>query len=376
MATNNEEIKIDEVLENVNAETAVETEVKEASTRKRRNKTEEEKINSSVAFFAHPVSLASKEVRADLRSGEHVVTEIGDETPFVNENTIREDEYKELAGSASSGRILEGTIIGVRHSNPDDIESTLLADVLFRTGAIQVTIPSYVLFDYKEEEFVGERGARRLEDYAMARINSKVHFIVRNVDEGMGIAIADALEAQNMRGYINYIRKNENGRTRVNEGDLVQAKVIAVGLSFIIVDVLGAETLIRYDELSYMYLGDVRTEFNVGDTVIVRVLKIEVEETKKRANTYRLVKIEASVRQARPDMRKHFYEQYKLNGIYSAKITFIDEAGHVFCDLQGQIDCMCKYPTYGVKPYIGQTKTIRITEKNEEKLHLYGTFVS
>ena len=37
---------------------------------------------------------------------------------------------------------------------------------------------------------------------------------------------------------------------------------------------------------------------------------------------------------------------------------------------------MVKYPPYGDTPNIGQKRIVRITDRNDETMHLYGTFAN
>ncbi len=357
---------------------------KKSRSSKKKEKTEDDRVKEGTNFFAKPVSLADKETHKKLRKKEHVFAEDG-EREFNAEGNAYDEEFKELAGSAKSKRILVGELAGMRHTDPDNIESTLIADIKFKTGALQVNIPSDLLFDYDPDSFRGEGGARQLEEIVKSRITGTVRFIVRSVDEHTGIAYADALAAQAQvvnRYYINnwpklthpklIMHKGENGETI---GPLVKARVVSTGFSHIVVDAIGAEIKINLDELSYQHITDPRDKYRVNDKITVRLLSIEKVKVKKRNNEYDLIRATASVKQVYPDDRKLYFDKFAVDGIYSATITYIDDNGHVFCSLKDQYDCLCKYPVYGQKPLIGQKKVVKVTNKDPEKLYIFGTFI-
>ncbi len=333
-------------------------------------------IERSTAFYAHKTLLASKEKRSELRRSEHIVTENATDK-IRNAVTDREEEKQDLVGSAMSGRVLRGEIVGMRHSDPDDPQSFLLADVKYKTGRFVVSIPSFLLFDYDENEYSGDRGARMLEERVMQRIGAEIRFIVRQVDQRNGIAYADSLEAQAHDAYRYYLaRWRGSDHARVSEGSIVQARVIAVGRTFIIVDALGAEARIANSDLSYMRFSDAREIYEVNQKVNIRIKSISSEVvTKRKTNKYTLVKLEASVSGAGEDRRKEIFDQLQIGALRAATITHIDDKSNIFCNLQDEIDCVCKYPQFGRQPAEGQKWTIRITMKDPEKLHIFGILV-
>jgi len=353
--------------------------------RKKKELSEEEKILKNTTFYADPVSLAPKEQRKALRRTEHIIAENG-ERELNMEDNVWMDEYKELAGSAESGRVLKGELAGMRHADPGNIESTLIADIKFKTGALQVNIPVDLLFDYDENSFRGEGGARQLEEAVRSRITGEVRFVVRSVDQKTGIAYADSLRAQAQvtnNYYIHNAPKQKHPRIIMKKdadgntvGPLVHGRVVSVNHAYIIVDAIGPEVRIGLNELSYLHITDPRNLYSVNDEITIRLLSIETEKVKKRDNEYVLVKATGSVKQVYPDNTKQYYDNFEVEGVYSATITYIDDQGHVYCSLKDQYDCRCKFPVYGSKPIIGQKRVVKVISKNDEKGFIYGTFIS
>jgi len=376
------EVKDDKTEASADAETPSETEepakpkkARKSSKAERPELTQEQIVENATAFYAHSTKIADKETRRNLRRSKHIITETGSEE-IENRNTIRDEEYKELAGSSVSKRILTGTITGMRYANPNNENSILLALVQYKTGSIQVCIPSFLLFDYDENDFGGDRGRAQIEERTIQRLGSRVRFIVRQVYQKDGIAYADSLEAMAKTGYEYYQRNTaKTGRPIVRENDIVQAKVIATARNFIVVDALGAEIRITNEHLSYTRLSDARKKFQVGDDVNIVIKEITQERVTKRKNQYDLMKVTASLREAEDDPRIEKYAQVRIGDIVTGKVSFIDDRGRVFFNIDDKIDCVCKYPEYGKAPVEGDVRSMKITEKNDEQMHIYGVII-
>ena len=59
----------------------------------------------------------------------------------------------------------------------------------------------------------------------------------------------------------------------------------------------------------------------------------------------------------------------------AAEITYIEDSG-VYCRLRGGMDCLCALPRFGQNPRRGQKRVVRITEKDADRLFVYGVFVN
>ena len=64
------------------------------------------------------------------------------------------------------------------------------------------------------------------------------------------------------------------GKYRIYEGRIVQARVIAVAEKVIRVEVFGVETSILARDLAWDWIGDAHERFSVGDEVLVRILSV------------------------------------------------------------------------------------------------------
>ena len=334
----------------------------------------DELIIEQAAFNTFSGAIASKERRQELLKDVTVITEDGEET-VETLATIRNREYIELRGSAASGNILTGEVIGVRYTDPENPKSMVVADVRYKTGAIRVTIPAFLMFDYDEEKYVSAQGNKEIFEAIKKRINATIKFVASYVSQDEGTCVGDRLRASAMnssRFYLNGWKGSD--RPRVFPGLIVQGRIYAVGANYVIVDALGADIRVPKDELSYMYIGDARQKFNVSDMVNVYVTEVKEKNVTKGRNNYRLAHVKGSIKKAYPNMRKKYFDEFPIGLNTSATITYIDENAHVFCELSGgKIDCLCPFPQYGAVPVIGQKRVVQITGRDENEYRLFGT---
>lgn len=333
----------------------------------------DELVARNTSRFAYEVDKASKKQKKDLYRSEHVVTEFGDEEVETEATIIRKD-YLELVASAKSHKILEGTIVGFRYAG-EFRKSTLLAEIEYGSGLFTVLIPSYLLYHYEASKYIDADRVVIVENNIKRRMGGKIKFVVRHVDEKEQSAYADRLEAMSILSYANYIKPARDGKPRIIDDMIVKAQVIYTVSGGIIVDALGVDIKIPKEELSHMYVGDARQEFSVGDMVNVRVSDIKEESIEKNGTKYRIVTANGSVKKATPDRKKKLYDQFQVDGVYAAEITYIEESG-VFCRLRGNVDCLCGHPKFGRNPKRGDMRMVRITEKVDETLFIYGVLVN
>ena len=347
----------------------------------------EDLIQAKIDRRSFGSEIANAEKRRELMSSEHVVTETGHED-VETLATIRNREFQNLAGAAKSDRILEGEVVGVRLADPEVMNepeartkevSTVLADVLYGNGFIQVSIPSYVFFNYREESYRGREGMLALQEHMKHRLGSTIKFCVSYVNQATGECYGDRLKALSMTGTRQYLMPyhGPNSDPNMQAGLIAKSRITCVERNAVIVDALGAEIRIPKEELSYLHIGDARDMFKIDDFVNVKVLTVEEENVVRGGNKYRLVKATGSIKQGGPDPRKLFFNNFPIGKQVPGIITHITDDGNVYCMLNnGQMDCMCAYPKRGDEPRVGQKRIIRINDRNEDDLHLYGMFVA
>ena len=107
-----------------------------------------------------------------------------------------------------------------------------------------------------------------------ARLGSEIDFIVKGYDNETRSVVGSRREAMLRKRQTFYFDTDEMGEHLIYEGRVVQARVVAVAEKVIRVEVFGVETSIVARGLSWEWIGNARDHFNVGDRILVRVLKI------------------------------------------------------------------------------------------------------
>ncbi len=318
-----------------------------------------------------PVTVASKTAKKKLYKAEKVITEDGDEE-IETEATIKRNEFIELSASAKAHRVLTGKIVGMHTS---EAYGQLFVEIAYGHQTFTVLIPVSLLFDYDEKEYETPESRPKLESQIRRRYGATVKFVVRKVDEKNHTAIASRLEALQSEGIDNYVKEQRDGKPRIVDDMIVKSKITAVARTYIVVDALGAEIKIPHNELSYNYIGDVREEYSVGESVNVRVSNIKLVTVEKRDMKYRLIKATGSVKATMPDNRKTLYDSFKIGGKYAATVTYITDVT-VFVQLKDSYDCMCAFPKYGLMPEKGQKRVVEITNKSDDGMLIFGVMSS
>lgn len=289
------------------------------------------------------------------RRRERVVAPRGDrQTQTLSEE--KQETFIRLAESLRAGRILTGTVTGVK-------ESGSITYALISYGHFKVIIPFAFLFDETASGPSGRETEGRF--LVMRRLGAEVDFIVTHIDEKDDVAIASRAAAMKRR-VAEYFLPDRRGVVRVRKGSLVEARVVSVIRQGIFAEIFGREVFIENPELSYGRLYDAAEEFEPGMRVLVRIL--ELERTDKE-----LIRLRASVRQAAENPALSIVRQIRPGDRYIGKVKIVDRNG-VFVALSIGIDCLCRYPAAGSPPR-GSSVTVRIVGTQPDKGRCWGVIV-
>ncbi len=318
------------------------------------------------------VEAASKRKKSELYRSEHVFTEFGDEEIETDSTKLRED-YLNLVESSKVGRILTGKITGYHYAG-ERLKSTVLAEVDFGNSTFQVMIPSYLLFDYPIDKYIEPNKIWEIEKEVGRRIGSEVRFIAVNVNEKEKTALGDRLAANSRVSYEQYVKTLRDGAPRIVNGNIVQGQVISVMGRGVLIDCLGIDVFVKKEELSWQFVGNAKDFCQVGQSLNVRIDKIEGYTTERYGNKYKMLAAEGSVRKATPDTREEMYKRFHLGGIYAVEVSYRDTPG-VYCVLPGGYSILCAPPDEGETPVKGAMRKVRITNKIDDELKIFGVFV-
>lgn len=286
----------------------------------------------------------------------------------IDENVLAETSedmfnktYDTLKNSVSSDgvdAILTGKVSGVETVNKMPV-AVIFYDMF------KVIIPAVEFMDIEVRDGNDPMSLYRI--LMNKRLGSEVDYIVKVVDKDKKIAIASRKEAMNIIKDQAYFSKDENGDYVIEEGSVLETRVVAVMRAGIIVEAFGVETYIPPKDLSYNRVYDSAELFTQGDRVLVKVNGIE----RSKDNNIALV---FSVKEAYDNPLGENIAKYNEGDIYTGKVTMINNK-NVFVKLDGNVDVLCKYPTR-LNPIVDSEVAVRITLKNTDMNRLFGTIIN
>ena len=109
-------------------------------------------------------------------------------------------------------------------------------------------------------------------------IGAQIDFVVKGIDSKARSIVASRKEAMRKKRQIFFIDEDLNGEHRVREGRLVEARIIGVHEKVLRLELFGVETTILARNLSWERIGDVHDHYSVGDRIVVRITKVDVED--------------------------------------------------------------------------------------------------
>lgn len=179
--------------------------------------------------------------------------------------------WHDIQNSHRTRRILTGMLDGVEKTD----SGLTLAVVNYRGFRVAIPVKEMMLYTGKTpsgREYMELMD--QLNRILNARLGSEIDFIVKGYDNESRSVVGSRREAMLRKRQTFYLDTDDLGEHLIYEGRVVQARVVAVAEKVIRVEVFGVETSIVARGLSWEWIGNARDHFNVGDRILVRVLKI------------------------------------------------------------------------------------------------------
>lgn len=363
-------LKKDDIIEILENADKKEEAAKAAPARAKKKVSERAKRKSS--------SRRSKRNRKPQNSEPEILTIDGGEG--VVALTERERAERELhlsmsdANASITGTVLVVSPAQVFGQTRKEKITIVPATVIYK--GVKIIIPSnYFLENW--ESMTPEETLKAMQN----RIGSEVDFVIKNVDTGTGSAVylgdrITAMKKKREKFWYGKKRGRDSHMYRINEGDVVEARVVAVSTNYVTVEAFGAETYIHLTELAYEYLSDARTRFSVGDRVNVKVMAVEREPLSENEENFP-IRFAASVKATMRDPREVHYGEYAPNQTCLGTVTKYVPGGtapRFFVNVAGEIDVLC-WMKEGVTmlPEEGDTVSIKLARMYDESKRFTGT---
>lgn len=293
--------------------------------------------------------------RRQARAANAPVLAIGDRLTVETAAEKARSDLLDLVESMKTQRILTGAIQGVEQAG-----SRSLA-VLYH-GDFKIIIPADQAVLLVEDR-QGRSPEEILSDTLNKRLGAEIDYIIKGIDQESGIAVGSRLEAMEIKRRQYYFGRDRDGNNLIYEGVCAEARIVSVIRAGIFVDLFGLEVYIPLRELSYQRLMDAGVQYQTGQRVLVKILKIDRSDRSH-------IQVTASVKQAGENPYEKALKRYSVGNRYVGTVSMVDTTG-VFVALDGGIDCLCSYPKRG-RPPRGSRVTVRILGINHESNRIWG----
>ena len=163
-------------------------------------------------------------------------------------------------------------------------------------------------------------------------LGADIDFVVRGIDSKTRSVVASRREAMMRKRQTFYFDLDSEGKYRIYEGRIVQARVIAVAEKVVRVEVFGVETSILARDLAWDWIGDAHERFSVGDEVLVRILGV-------RRNSLEDLGIRADIKSTSENTDRDNLQKCRIQGKYAGKVTDVHK-GVVYVRLANGVNAV------------------------------------
>lgn len=195
-------------------------------------------------------------------------------------------------------------------------------------------------------------------------LGAQIDFIVKGIDSNARSVVASRREAMLKKRRVFYFGTDANGKYRIYEGRIVQARVIAVAEKGVRVEAFGVECSILARDLAWEWIGDAHERYAVGDEILIRVQSVQRENPEN-------VSIKADVRSITPDAGREALSRCRPQSKYAGRVTDVRK-GVVYIRLANGANAIAHacydYRTPGKKDDV----SFAVTHIDEEKCVAVG----
>lgn len=196
----------------------------------------------------------------------------GSETLTPSEQARRRTAFHTLNDSLIRQKILTGMVSSIGHSKGEKEEETFdYITVLYDNVPVIIPLEKMGFTDR------GSATKHIANVTANSMAGAEIDFIVEHVDVERGVVTASREKAMKQKARDFYIGDDTHAPL-VKEGSLVEARIIGVMQYSVRIEVFGIEKYIKSRELARKWISDCRNRYEIGGTIIMRVLKIDVND--------------------------------------------------------------------------------------------------
>jgi len=176
---------------------------------------------------------------------------------FFGGEVLKQLTIKELMRSKEERRILTSKISGIEDEFYK-LQGKNISCAIVWYKDIKILIPS----THFGVEKINKSVLRGM-------LGAEIDFIVMEIDETSNIAIASRIDAMKLRSNLELPKLKQN--------DVVNCRIIAVGIKHLIVDLYGKEVTIKADSLQHTYIVNCKEIYAPGEYLKVKIKEINIE---------------------------------------------------------------------------------------------------
>ena len=225
-----------------------------------------------------------------------------------SEKNQQEAIWHEIKNALITHKILTGYLDGVETTPKDNY----LIGVTTYKG-YRVIIPAGDLIETPNG--TASTGVERI---VSSMIGAEISFMITRIDNESRAVIASRVKANERNRKTFFFDLDSNGKYKIYEGSVCEARVIGTGRNSIRVEVFGAECTIYSRELSWDWISNASDEFSIGDRVMVKITGI-----KGRENTEEPFTVSASIRQTQSSKQEELLKTVSNGNLYSGQVVDI-----------------------------------------------------
>lgn len=289
----------------------------------------------------------------------------------------KQKDLQELHNAYAIKKILKAEVVSIDSFNFNSINYV----AVLKYGEFRVIIPAVAFVNDIPKESVRANSRSNTmitpDEYCRRTmghyLNAPILFVVTHIGEPDNpgedpIIIGNHIEANSICQKIWFFNRDES--KNLVEGNVVQGTIISVMEQIVIVEVGGVEQAIHRRFLLHRYVDDLRTVFKPGETLRVRIMKIEKDVEN---NKVRLVLSHIAVT---PDPRLKNFKFISPDSTYAGIVVGLREKS-IIVHLPGvDMDCSCHYTLRYRNPKKGDQIQVRVLQYNEKTLRTYGRVIA
>lgn len=300
-----------------------------------------------------------------------VITLDKDEAPIYLSDEEEEYElaWKEIQNSKNFGEILTATLNDIEPLSGKDGAITEMAICNYKGISIKIPISEMNIVienrDSKGKNIVISDSSKeynqQLSKIMSSMQGAEIDFIVTNYSREHNLVVASRKKAMEEKVKTYYIEYH-NGERVIQEGSIVQARIIAVSEgTYVRLEVFGVECFTKCSELDCAWISSARNVYHVGEKIFVRIVSVDFSDKKIH------IKVEAR------SLKKPDTLVCKPNSKYLATVTAVAK-GTYYLRLKSGANGIA-YNYEGEKPYpaVGDEVKLRCTRYDKSNQLCVGT---